>query len=50
MFYANTSSLLHGMKPAASNDKLRVSTVVRVLSSGITGTERKANNSPLHEK
>jgi hypothetical protein len=38
------------MKSAASNDKLRVSRVVRFLVSGITETERKANNSPLHEK
>ena len=50
MFYANTSSLLHGMKSATRNDKLRVSRVVMVLVSGITETERKANNSPLHDK
>jgi hypothetical protein len=38
------------MKSATSNDNLRVSRVVWVLVAGITETERKANNSPLHEK
>jgi len=47
MFYANPSSLLQKTKSATNKDKLRV---VWVLFSGITETENKANNSPLHEK
>jgi len=35
------------MKSATNKEKFRV---VGVLFSGITGTHRKANNSPLHEK
>lgn len=38
------------MKSAISNDKPRVSRIEWVLVAGITETERKANNSPLHEK